>query len=138
MTAKGSFIINGTERVIVPSCTVRLACSSNTTRARPTTRASCCFLARIIPYRGSWLDFEFDPKGPLDFRVTAVARCRSRFCSGHRPDELILANFFVNDSFRLMDSGAQMELVAERLRGGVARFDLTDRSLVRWTERARL
>ena len=43
-------------------------------------------------------------------------------------NESILANFFVNDNFRLMDSGAQMEFVAERLRGEVARFDITDKS----------
>src|SRR6218665_578043 len=42
--------------------------------------------------------------------------------------ESILANFFVNDNFRLMDSGAQMEFVPERLRGEVARFDITEQS----------
>ena len=42
--------------------------------------------------------------------------------------ETILANFFVNDNFRLMDSGAQMAFVSERLRGEVARFDITDKS----------
>ncbi len=41
--------------------------------------------------------------------------------------ELILAHFFVNDNFRLMDAGAQLEFVPERLRGEVARFDITDK-----------
>ncbi len=42
--------------------------------------------------------------------------------------ESILANFFVNDNFRLMDSGAQMEFVPERLQGRSGRFDITDKS----------
>ena len=53
----------------VASCTARRACSSSTTRARRTARASCCSAPASFPYRGSWLDFEFDPKDILYFRV---------------------------------------------------------------------
>ena len=86
--------------------------------------------ARSFPYRGSWLDFEFDPKDMLYFRVDRRRKMPVTIllkAIGLTP-ESILANFFVNDNFRLMDSGAQMEFVSERLRGEVARFDITDKS----------
>jgi DNA-directed RNA polymerase subunit beta len=88
------------------------------------------FSARIIPYRGSWLDFEFDPKDLLYFRVDRRRKMPVTILlkAIGLTNESILANFFVNDNFRLMDSGAQMEFVAERLRGEVARFDITDKS----------
>ena len=88
------------------------------------------FSARIIPYRGSWLDFEFDPKDILYFRVDRRRKMPVTIllkAIGLTP-EAILANFFVIDNFRLMDSGAQMEFVPDRLRGEVARFDITDKS----------
>ena len=84
----------------------------------------------MIPYRGSWLDFEFDPKDILYFRIDRRRKMPATIllkAIGLSP-ESILANFFVNDSFVLMDSGAQMKFVAERLRGEIARFDLTDKS----------
>ena len=76
------------------------------------------------------VDFEFDPKDILYFRVDRRRKMPVTILMkaiGLNP-ESILANFFVNDNFRLMDSGAQMEFVSERLRGEVARFDITDRS----------
>jgi DNA-directed RNA polymerase subunit beta len=88
------------------------------------------FSARIIPYRGSWLDFEFDPKDILYFRVDRRRKMPVTIllkAIGLNP-ESILANFFVNDQFRLMDSGAQMAFVGERIRGEVARFDITDKA----------
>ena len=88
------------------------------------------FSARIIPYRGSWLDFEFDPKDLLYFRVDRRRKMPVSIllkAIGMNPEQ-ILAHFFVNDNFRLMDSGAQMEFVADRLKGEVARFDITDKS----------
>jgi DNA-directed RNA polymerase subunit beta len=87
------------------------------------------FSARIIPYRGSWLDFEFDPKDILYFRVDRRRKMPVTIllkAIGLNPEQ-ILANFFVNDSFRLMDAGAQMEFVPERLKGEIARFDITDK-----------
>jgi DNA-directed RNA polymerase subunit beta len=88
------------------------------------------FSARIIPYRGSWLDFEFDPKDILYFRVDRRRKMPVTIllkAIGLNPEQ-ILAHFFVNDNFRLMDTGAQMEFVADRLKGEIARFDLTDKN----------
>src|ERR671929_497822 len=130
MTTTGSFIINGTERVIVSQLHRSPGVFFEHDRGKTHSSGKLLFSARIIPYRGSWLDFEFDPKDILYFRVDRRRKMPVTIllkAIGLTP-ESILANFFVNDNFRLMDSGAQMEFVPERLRGEVARFDITDRS----------
>jgi DNA-directed RNA polymerase subunit beta len=81
MTDKGSFIINGTERVIVSQLHRSPGVFFEHDKGKTHSSGKLLFSARIIPYRGSWLDFEFDPKDILYFRVTAVARCPCRFCS---------------------------------------------------------
>jgi len=130
MTTTGSFIINGTERVIVSQLHRSPGVFFEHDRGKTHSSGKLLFSARIIPYRGSWLDFEFDPKDMLYFRVDRRRKMPVTIllkAIGLTP-ESILANFFVNDNFRLMDSGAQMEFVSERLRGEVARFDITDKS----------
>jgi len=130
MTDKGSFIINGTERVIVSQLHRSPGVFFEHDKGKTHSSGKLLFSARIIPYRGSWLDFEFDPKDVLYFRVDRRRKMPVTIllkAIGLNP-ESILANFFVNDNFRLMDSGAQMEFVSERLRGEVARFDITDKA----------
>ena len=130
MTDKGSFIINGTERVIVSQLHRSPGVFFEHDKGKTHSSGKLLFSARIIPYRGSWLDFEFDPKDILYFRVDRRRKMPVTIllkAIGLTP-ETILANFFVNDHFHLMDTGAQMEFVAERLRGEVARFDITDKS----------
>ena len=130
MTNKGSFIINGTERVIVSQLHRSPGVFFEHDKGKTHSSGKLLFSARVIPYRGSWLDFEFDPKDILYFRIDRRRKMPATIllkAIGLSP-ESILANFFVNDSFVLMDSGAQMKFVAERLRGEIARFDLTDKS----------
>ena len=130
MTEKGSFIINGTERVIVSQLHRSPGVFFEHDKGKTHSSGKLLFSARIIPYRGSWLDFEFDPKDVLYFRVDRRRKMPVTIllkAIGMNP-ESILANFFVFDNFRLMDSGAQMEFVSERLRGEVARFDVTDKA----------
>src|SRR5438132_5968009 len=130
MTTTGSFIINGTERVIVSQLHRSPGVFFEHDKGKTHSSGKLLFSARIIPYRGSWLDFEFDPKDILYFRVDRRRKMPVTIllkAIGLTP-ESILANFYVNDNFRLMDSGAQMEFVPERLRGEVARFDITDKS----------
>ena len=62
MTDSGTFVINGTERVVFLSYTVHQACFLIMIRAKPISSGKLLYSARIIPYRGSWLDVEFDPK----------------------------------------------------------------------------
>ncbi|QJQ06788.1 DNA-directed RNA polymerase subunit beta [Undibacterium piscinae] len=130
MTTTGSFVINGTERVIVSQLHRSPGVFFEHDRGKTHSSGKLLFSARIIPYRGSWLDFEFDPKDILFFRidrrrkmpVTILLRAIGM------SNEQILANFFVFDNFNLHSDGAEMEFVAERLRGEVARFDILDKS----------
>jgi len=129
MTTTGSFIINGTERVIVSQLHRSPGVFFEHDKGKTHSSGKLLFSARIIPYRGSWLDFEFDPKDILYFRVDRRRKMPVTIllkAIGLTPEQ-ILANFFVFDNFTLMGEGAQMEFVPERLRGEVARFDITDR-----------
>ena len=130
MTDKGSFIVNGTERVIVSQLHRSPGVFFEHDKGKTHSSGKLLFSARIIPYRGSWLDFEFDPKDILFFRVDRRRKMPVTIllkAIGMSPEQ-ILAYFFVTDNFRLMDSGAQMEFVASRFKGEVARFDITDKA----------
>src|ERR1044072_1035824 len=129
MTTTGSFVINGTERGMVYQLHRSPGVLFEAGGGKAHSSVKLVFSARIIPYRGSWLDFEFDPKDILYFRVDRRRKMPVTIllkAIGLTP-ETILANFFVFDNFRLMDSGAQLEFVADRLRGEIARFDITDK-----------
>ncbi|SAL76962.1 DNA-directed RNA polymerase subunit beta [Caballeronia arvi] len=129
MTPTGSFVINGTERVIVSQLHRSPGVFFEHDKGKTHSSGKLLFSARIIPYRGSWLDFEFDPKDVLYFRVDRRRKMPVTIllkAIGMSPEQ-ILANFFVFDNFGLMSEGAQMEFVPERLRGEVARFDINDR-----------
>ena len=129
MTTTGSFIVNGTERVIVSQLHRSPGVFFEHDRGKTHSSGKLLFSARIIPYRGSWLDFEFDPKDVLYFRVDRRRKMPVTIllkAIGLNPEQ-ILAHFFVFDSLQLMAEGAMLELVPERLRGEIARFDITDR-----------
>ncbi len=130
MTTTGSFVINGTERVIVSQLHRSPGVFFEHDRGKTHSSGKLLFSARIIPYRGSWLDFEFDPKDILFFRVDRRRKMPVTIllkAIGMKTEQ-ILANFFVFDNFKLHADGAEMEFVAERLRGEVARFDISDKS----------
>ncbi|TFW09709.1 DNA-directed RNA polymerase subunit beta [Oxalobacteraceae bacterium OM1] len=130
MTSTGSFVINGTERVIVSQLHRSPGVFFEHDRGKTHSSGKLLFSARIIPYRGSWLDFEFDPKDILYFRVDRRRKMPVTIllkAIGMTPEQ-ILANFFVFDNFTLRAEGGEMEFVAERLRGSVAGFDITDKS----------
>ena len=131
MTPTGSFVINGTERVIVSQLHRSPGVFFEHDKGKTHSSGKLLFSARIIPYRGSWLDFEFDHKDILYFRVDRRRKMPVTIllkAIGLTPEQ-ILSHFFVFDHFALAkDEGAQMEFVSERLRGEVARFDITDRS----------
>ncbi|MBB3214801.1 DNA-directed RNA polymerase subunit beta [Herbaspirillum sp. Sphag1AN] len=130
MTTTGSFVINGTERVIVSQLHRSPGVFFEHDRGKTHSSGKLLFSARIIPYRGSWLDFEFDPKDILFFRVDRRRKMPVTILlkAIGMTSEQILANFFVFDNFALRADGADMEFVSERLRGEVARFDIADKS----------
>ena len=113
MTANGSFVINGTERVIVSQLHRSPGVFFEHDSGKTHCSGKLLFSARIIPYRGSWLDFEFDPKDILFFRVDRRRKMPVTIllkAIGMTPEQ-ILANFFVFDNFTLRSEGAQMEFV---------------------------
>src|SRR5882762_9284149 len=129
MTSTGSFVINGTERVIVSQLHRSPGVFFEHDRGKTHSSGKLLFSARVIPYRGSWLDFEFDPKDILYFRVDRRRKMPATILlkALGLNNEQVLAHFFAFDSFELSPAtGARMELVPDRLRGEIARFDLVD------------
>src|SRR5881392_1559974 len=130
MTNNGSFIINGTERVIVSQLHRSPGVFFEHDRGKTHSSGKLLFSARIIPYRGSWLDFEFDPKDIVFFRVDRRRKMPVTIllkALGYTP-ERILKEFFAFDAFHVEPNHVLFEVVPERLRGEVARFDITDKA----------
>ncbi|HQR84642.1 DNA-directed RNA polymerase subunit beta [Polynucleobacter sp. es-EL-1] len=130
MTENGSFVINGTERVIVSQLHRSPGVFFEHDKGKTHSSGKLLFSARIIPYRGSWLDFEFDPKDILYFRVDRRRKMPVTILlkAIGLNNEQILANFFNFDHFALSANGASMEFVPERLRGQLASFDVLDKN----------
>ncbi|MEZ0246354.1 MAG: DNA-directed RNA polymerase subunit beta, partial [Methylophilaceae bacterium] len=129
MTENGSFVINGTERVIVSQLHRSPGVFFEHDRGKTHSSGKLLFSARIIPYRGSWLDFEFDPKDYLYFRVDRRRKMPVTIllkALGYTPDQ-ILETFYDVDNFHIAKKGVQFELVPERMRGEVAKFDILDK-----------
>jgi len=130
MTTTGSFVINGTERVIVSQLHRSPGVFFEHDRGKTHSSGKLLFSARIIPYRGSWLDFEFDAKDILYFRVDRRRKMPVTIllkAIGLSLEE-ILGTFFEFDAFQIQKEGAQFEVVPERMRGEIARFDIFDRA----------
>jgi len=126
MTPTGSFVINGTERVIVSQLHRSPGVFFEHDRGKTHSSGKLLFSARVIPYRGSWLDFEFDAKDILFFRVDRRRKMPVTIllkALGYTP-ATILEDFFAKDTFYVNSQGVQFELVPERLRGELARFDI--------------
>ena len=125
MTTNGSFVINGTERVIVSQLHRSPGVFFEHDRGKTHSSGKLLFSARIIPYRGSWLDFEFDPKDVLFFRVDRRRKMpvTTLLKAIGMSSEEILARFFDFDAFKFTKDKVEFALVPERLRGEVARFD---------------
>ncbi len=126
MTDTGSFVINGTERVIVSQLHRSPGVFFEHDRGKTHSSGKLLFSARIIPYRGSWLDFEFDPKDCLYFRIDRRRKMPVTTllkAIGCTPEQ-ILKEFFIFDCFYFSDKSIQFELVPERMRGEVASFDI--------------
>jgi DNA-directed RNA polymerase subunit beta len=130
MTSTGSFVINGTERVIVSQLHRSPGVFFEHDRGKTHSSGKLLFSARVIPYRGSWLDFEFDPKDVLFFRVDRRRKMPVTILlkAIGLSIEAILSQFFVFDQFELQNEGAMMEFVGDRWKGEMARFDIKDRS----------
>jgi DNA-directed RNA polymerase subunit beta len=130
MTTTGSFVVNGTERVIVSQLHRSPGVFFEHDRGKTHSSGKLLFSARVIPYRGSWLDFEFDPKDLVFFRVDRRRKMPVTIllkALGYTP-ERILKEFFAFDTFHVVPNHVEFEVVPERLRGEVARFEIVDKS----------
>jgi DNA-directed RNA polymerase subunit beta len=130
MTRNGSFVVNGTERVIVSQLHRSPGVFFEHDRGKTHSSGKLLFSARVIPYRGSWLDFEFDPKDYLYFRVDRRRKMPVTIllkALGYTP-ERILSEFFVFDTFHFNKKGIEFEVVPERLKGEIARFDIVSKA----------
>ncbi|WP_024891237.1 DNA-directed RNA polymerase subunit beta [Luteimonas huabeiensis] len=129
MTENGTFIVNGTERVIVSQLHRSPGVFFDHDRGKTHSSGKLLYSARIIPYRGSWLDFEFDPKDAL---FTRIDRRRKLPVSillralGYSNEEMLNEFFEINTFHIDPKEGVQLELVPERLRGETLDFDLAD------------
>ncbi len=126
MTDNGTFIINGTERVIVSQLHRSPGVFFDHDKGKSHSSGKLLFSARVIPYRGSWLDFEFDAKDSLFARidrrrklpVTVLLRALGY------SDQQILDIFFETNHFTVSKKGLLLDLVPERLLGETAMFDI--------------
>ena len=128
MTDNGTFVINGTERVIVSQLHRSPGVFFDHDRGKTHSSGKLLFSARIIPYRGSWLDFEFDPKDHIYVRIDRRRKIPATIilrAIGYST-ERVLETFFDHDVFHIAHGEVQLELVPPRLRGETLSFDITD------------
>jgi DNA-directed RNA polymerase subunit beta len=139
MTDNGTFVINGTERVVVSQLHRSPGVFFDHDKGKTHSSGKLLFSARVIPYRGSWLDFEFDPKDCMFVRIDRRRKLPATIllrALGLTTEE-ILALFFENNIFTLDSSDVSKEgkgnvsivlqLVPSRLRGEIATFEIKDK-----------
>ena len=126
MTNNGTFVINGTERVIVSQLHRSPGVFFDHDRGKSHSSGKLLYSARVIPYRGSWLDFEFDPKDSLFVRIDRRRKLPATILLRALGFDSVqmLDMFFEHDVFKIKKSDIDMVLVAERLKGDTATFDI--------------
>jgi len=129
MTETGTFVINGTERVVVSQLHRSPGVFFDHDKGKSHSSGKLLYNARVIPYRGSWLDFEFDPKDLVYVRIDRRRKLPATIllrALGYSSEEM-LAMFFENDTFYIdEESNCELQLVPARLRGEVPSFDIVD------------
>ena len=129
MTDNGTFVINGIERVVVSQLHRSPGVFFDHDKGKTHSSGKLLYSARVIPMRGSWLDFEFDPKDNLYARIDRRRKLPSTIllrALGFSAEE-ILETFSETDSFEVTDEAYTLELIATRLRGETAQFDICDK-----------
>ena len=128
MTDKGTFIVNGTERVIVSQMHRSPGVFFDHDRGKTHSSGKYLFAARIIPYRGSWLDFEFDAKDIVHMRLDRRRKLPATtllYALGLDKEE-ILGTFYSSMTYDLTKKGWTMPYVKESWRGVKPQRDLVD------------
>ena len=132
MTENGSFVINGTERVVVNQLHRSPGVFFDHDKGKTHSSGKVLYSARIIPYRGSWLDFEFDPKDNLFCRIDRRRKIPATIIlkAMDMGTEEILQHFYEVDTVQIEKAGISIELIPSRLRGQTLPVDLKIKSKV--------
>ena len=129
MTDNGTFIINGTERVIVSQMHRSPGVFFDHDKGKTHASGKLLFAARVIPYRGSWLDFEFDAKDILHVRIDrkrklpATVLLQALGYAGAK----ILDTFYNKVTYKLDKAGWVTGFSADRWKGARPEFELIDK-----------
>lgn len=126
MTENGTFVINGTERVIVSQLHRSPGVFFDHDKGKTHSSGKLLFNARVIPYRGSWLDFEFDHKDCVYVRIDRRRKIPATIllrALGYDNEQMIQM-FFETNKFTVGKDSYVYHVVPERLRGEIAAFDI--------------
>ncbi|PPK72741.1 DNA-directed RNA polymerase subunit beta [Methylobacter tundripaludum] len=126
MTDNGTFVINGTERVIVSQLHRSPGVFFDHDKGKTHSSGKLLFNARVIPYRGSWLDFEFDHKDCVFVRIDRRRKIPATILLrglGYDNEEMIKI-FFEMNKFTVDAQKCIFHIVPERMRGEIAAFDI--------------
>ncbi|MFL1404029.1 DNA-directed RNA polymerase subunit beta [Marinobacter sp. M1N3S26] len=129
MTENGTFVVNGTERVIVSQLHRSPGVFFDHDKGKTHSSGKLLYSARVIPYRGSWLDFEFDPKDSVFVRIDRRRKLPASIllrALGYTSEQM-LEMFFDTSKFTVAEETSRLELVPSRLRGDIATFDIKDK-----------
>jgi DNA-directed RNA polymerase subunit beta len=129
MTENGTFVINGTERVVVSQLHRSPGVFYDHDRGKTHSSGKLLYNGRVIPYRGSWLDFEFDPKDCVFVRIDRRRKLPATILlrALDFSSEQMLEMFFETNQFHVKKDGFSIDLIPERMRGDVASFEIKDK-----------
>lgn len=129
MTETGSLVINGTERVVVSQLHRSPGVFFEHDKGKTHSSGKLLYSARVIPYRGSWLDFEFDPKDCLFVRIDRRRKLPATVilrALGYDTEQ-ILDMFYKTNHFHLNQETVTLDLIPQRLRGELAVVEIKDK-----------
>ena len=132
MTDNGTFIINGTERVVVSQMHRSPGVFFDHDRGKTHSSGKILFAARIIPYRGSWMDFEFDPKDIVNARIDRKKKIPATtilYSLGYDAEE-ILSMFYKSEDYTKFKDGWKKDFIKENLVGSKSLFPLISKGKV--------
>ena len=132
MTENGTFIINGTERVVVSQMHRSPGVFFDHDKGKTHSSGKILFAARIIPYRGSWMDFEFDPKDIVNARIDRKKKIPATtilYSLGYDSEE-ILSMFYKAEVLSRHKDGWKKDFIPENITGGKSLFPLVSKGKV--------
>jgi DNA-directed RNA polymerase subunit beta len=128
MTDNGTFIVNGTERVIVSQMHRSPGVFFDHDKGKTHASGKFLFAARVIPYRGSWLDFEFDSKDIVNVRIDRKRKLpvTTLLYALGLSSEDILNEFYGRVAYGRHKNGWSVPFVSDQWRGQKPAFDVID------------